>query len=102
MTRDPSDNITSDELTAFLGNFFDRYMSDGKPVPPDIHPVDVLSKMKVKSAKRAELGLRMTVADCLEMTSPWTPAQVAEADSFLNSMRAISLSDLRRRFRGPK
>jgi hypothetical protein len=104
MMRRPTDIVTSkavsiDELTIFLGFFFDRYMAGGKLVSPDVHPLNVLRKIEAQSPKKAVIGLKMAVADCLEMSLPWTPTQVTEADSFLSSKGAVTLSDLRRRFR---
>lgn len=101
MTSGPT-SIGFEELTVFLGLFFDRYMANGKPTSPDIHPLNVLHQMKAKSPKKAETGLRMAVADCLAMTAPWTTEQVLEADGFLGSNGAITLSDLKQRFRGPE
>jgi hypothetical protein len=100
MTSGPA-SIGVEELTVFLGLFFDRYMTNGNPTSPDIHPVNVLRQMKVKSSKKAETGLRMAVADCLEMTAPWTAEQIREADRFFGLNGAVTLSELKQGFRAP-
>jgi hypothetical protein len=104
MTRRPTDIIKSralgtNELAAFLKVFFDHYMAGGKPVSPAVHPLNVLLEVSKKSPKKAEIGLRMAVADCLKMSLPWTSTRVAEANSVLSSNGVITLSDLRRKFR---
>lgn len=73
-------------------------MAGGKPVSPEIHPLNVLREMAEKSPKRAAIGLRIAVADCLEMSLPWTSIQVAEADNILRTEGVVTLSDLRQRF----
>jgi hypothetical protein len=87
------------ELAAFLNVFFDHYMACGRAVPSEVHPLNVLREAGKKSPKRAEIGLRMAVADCLEMSLPWTSSQVAEADKLLGSNGVITLSELRQTFR---
>ncbi|MCC8935353.1 hypothetical protein H8A99_02275 [Bradyrhizobium sp. Arg68] len=91
--------MSTEELTAFLAVFFDHYMARGRSVPPEIHPLNVLRETGKKSPKKAEIGLRMAVTDCLEMSLPWTSSQVAEADRVLDSNGVITLSALRHRFR---
>ena len=90
------------DLTDFLGAFFDRYMTDGKPVPPEFHPVRVLSQMIEKSPKRALMGVRMAVADCIELASIWTAERVQEADDELTTAGTLSLTEVRSRFAARK
>lgn len=71
------------ELMEFLGFFFDKYMTDGKPVPPDVHPLKFVREMADRAPKRALLGLKMAVADCLEASAHWDAEQVRQADAAL-------------------
>jgi hypothetical protein len=103
MTRGPTETntaraLSTDELTSFLNVFFDRYMAGGKPVSPEVHPLNVLREVGKKSPRKAEIGLRMAIADCIEMSVPWTSTQVAEADRVLSSNGVITLSELKRKF----
>lgn len=86
------------ELSAFLGHFFDRYMTDGTPIPSEIHPLNVMREMAERSPKRALLGLKMAIGDCLEMARGWPPEQVQEADDALRSEGIVTLSELRIRY----
>jgi hypothetical protein len=72
-------------------------MTDGKPVPPEVHPLRVLREMTKKSPKRALLGLKMAIGDCLESSRHWSPDQVAAADDALRADGAVTLSEMRRR-----
>ena len=56
------------ELSKFLGMFFERYMTDGKPIPPEVHPLRVLSEMAERAPQRALLGVKMAIGDCIEMS----------------------------------
>jgi hypothetical protein len=86
-----------EELKAFVGFFFDRYMARG-PVVAKLHPLNALKSIAVSAPKKALTGLRMATNDCVEAASPWTPAQVREADAALRAQNIVTLSELRRRF----
>jgi len=87
----------AEELASFLGIFFDCYMADGGPVPPDGHPLHALRQMTKKDPKRALAELKMAVRDCLEASAQWGPEKVAEADAILDAGGAITLTEMRRR-----
>lgn len=91
----PEERQEASDLTRFLGVFFDRYMSEGKPVPPEVHPMRFLSEMAEKAPKRALIGVRMAVADCVEMAAHWTDEKVQEADATLKTEGALSLTEVR-------
>ena len=86
------------ELSKFLGMFFERYMTDGKPIPPEVHPLRVLSEMAERAPQRALLGVKMAIGDCIEIARHWSSDRVKEADIALRAEGAPTLSEIRRRY----
>jgi hypothetical protein len=86
------------ELMEFLGFFFDKYMTDGKPIPPEVHPLKFVRKMAERAPKRALLDLKMAVADCIEASVHWQSEQASQADAALRDAGAVTLSEMRRRY----
>jgi hypothetical protein len=99
----PGSSVTEQErreardLLRFLEVFFDNYMSEGRPVPPEIHPMRLLAEIAAQSPRQALLGAKIAVADCIEMSLHWSPEQVRSADSVLRTAGAPTLTDMRRR-----
>ena len=83
-------------LKAFVAIYMEFY-ADG-PVPPEIHPLTVLSGLEKVSASRAKKGLLLAVQDLVESTTSWSAERVAKADQRLVSAGSFSLSELRRRY----
>lgn len=92
------DEQESHELSAFLGFFFDHYVANGRPNPPETHPLNVLRQIAERAPKRAFAGLKMAIGDLIEATSHWSPEQVKEADDVLRAAGIVTLSELRRRY----
>lgn len=86
------------ELMEFLGFFFDQYMAEGKPVPPEVHPLKFVREMAERAPTRALLGLKMAVADCIECSTHWHADQVKQADTALRDAGIVTLSEMRRRY----
>jgi hypothetical protein len=88
----------TDDLTAFLGFFFENFMTDGASVPSEVHPLNFLREMAVRAPKRALLGLRMAIGDCIESSAHWSTQEVKEADDALRARAIPTLSEMRRRY----
>jgi hypothetical protein len=86
-----------DELKRFNEVFFDQYTSEGMDVPREVHPSFVLDAMAKVSPARAFKGLKMSTADCLEMSGHWGLEQVQQADQTLSAAGATTLTDMRLR-----
>ncbi len=54
--------------------------------------------MAERAPKRAMLGLKMTIGDCIETARPWTPGQMKEVDEALRAERILTWSELCRRY----
>ena len=87
-----------EELAAFLTFFFDNYMTAGEPIPPEVHPLRVLLQTAERAPKRALIGLKMALGDCLELAAHWPPQKVKAADDALRDRDLLTLSELRRRY----
>jgi len=84
-----------EELKAFLGYFYDKYLNQDKTFSPEINPLNVLKGMPPAKARR---GLRMAIDDCIEATSTWPPDEVSKCDIALRAQGIMSLSELRQRY----
>ena len=84
------------ELTAFLEFLFDNYMADG--VSPEVHPAKFVRELAERAPKRALLGLRMAIGDCIEASASWPAQKVKEADDALRARGIATLSEMRRRY----
>ncbi|WP_076858077.1 hypothetical protein [Bradyrhizobium mercantei] len=86
---------------AQLKNFFSFYVERYMPmetVPPKEQPLAVLEAMEKRSPRMAFHGLRQAINDCVERSSSFDPAEVANLDAELISRGIITLSELRRRY----
>jgi len=84
-----------EELRSFLGYFVDHTAG---PLPPEIHPLNVLQDLQRRAPKRAREGLRMAINDCIEVTARWPPEKIAAFDAELRANGLLALSTIRRRF----
>jgi hypothetical protein len=82
----------------FLGFFFDRHMAAGKPIPPEVHPLKFVREMAKRAPRRALLGLKMAVADCIESSTHWHADRLKQADAALRDAGIVTLSEMRRRY----
>lgn len=87
-----------DDLSAFLGFFFENFMANDASVPPEVHPLKFVRETAVRAPKRALLGLRMAIGDCIESSVHWSVQQVKEADDALRARGIATLSEMRRRY----
>ncbi|MDH2381955.1 hypothetical protein [Bradyrhizobium sp. CER78] len=86
---------------AQLKNFFSFYVERYMPMeslPPEKHPLAVLEAIEKKSPRLAFQGLRQAINDCVERSSSFDPAEVANLDAELISRGIITLSELRKRY----
>lgn len=94
------ENLSTDDyekLKTFMGLYFDWYMA--KPhSKPENHPLRVIEISEKKSLSQAKRGLEMAINDCVEMSSDWTPEQVAEADARFAGRDTFTLSEVRRHY----
>lgn len=83
-----------ERLKKFLTLFYEWYVR--KPHHSDSsHPGNVLARLEESSKRVAQRGLQMALTDLVEMTSDWTPEQVAAANEGLLAAGAASLSEVR-------
>jgi hypothetical protein len=86
-----------ERLKRFVGLFYEWYMV--RPhFSPAVHPLTVLEGLEGQSLPKAKRGLGMAINDCVEMSSGWSPKQVAEADARFLNEGAPSLSEVRRTY----
>ena len=93
--------LTSDEYLR-LKRFFavwDELVWPGpnSDLPPGKRPVAALAWLENVSLAKARLGLLEAVNDIVEMSLPWTSAQVAEIDEQLRDRGAPTLTEVRAR-----
>ena len=86
------------ELMEFLGFFFDQYVAEDKPIPPEVHPLKFVHDMAERAPVRAHPGLKMAVADCIESSIHWHADRVKQADTALRDAGIVTLSEMRRRY----
>ncbi len=86
-----------EKLKVFMGLYFDWYMARPHSSPKS-HPLLVLTEFEKTSLSQAGRGLEMAINDCVEMSSDWTPGQVAEADAKFTSHGTFTLTEIRRRY----
>lgn len=84
-----------EELRSFLGYFVDHTAG---PMPPEIHPLNVLEDLQRLAPKRVREGLRMAINDCIETTAAWPVEKIAAFDAELSANGLLTLSTIRRRF----
>ncbi|NEU97064.1 hypothetical protein [Bradyrhizobium uaiense] len=85
------------QLKNFLSFYVQRYMPMDF-LPPEKQPLAVLEAMEKTSPRMAFQGLRHAINDCVERSSRFDPAEVANLDAELANRRIITLSELRRRY----
>ena len=84
-------------LKKFMGFFYEWF--EAKPHhPPEIHPLVVMEGLEKKSPSKARRGLEMAINDCVEVSSDWSPEQVAAADKRFLENGALSLSQVRAKY----
>jgi hypothetical protein len=83
-------------LKAFFRVFIEYETSES--IPLDIHPLTMLDELERKAPKRALLGLKMAINDCVEMASDWQPSKVSQLDDALRLAGIITLSAVRHRY----
>jgi hypothetical protein len=67
-------------------------------IPPDKHPLAILSTMEQKSPAQARKGLNMALNDLIAMSREWSAARVTEVDAQLAGKGITTLSQLRHRY----
>ncbi|RUR70982.1 hypothetical protein EJP67_28405 [Variovorax guangxiensis] len=65
---------------------------------PEHQPLVFLGNLEKTSLSNAKKGLQMAVNDVVEMSSDWTPKQLAEADAKFAEVGSLTLSEVRRRY----
>lgn len=96
-------NKLSDAEYEDLKRFFIRYVdwfipAHQKSENPAHQPMIFLDNLERKSVSLAKKGLQMAVNDMVEMTTDWSPEQVAAADAKFATQGALTLSEIRRRY----
>jgi hypothetical protein len=80
----------------FLSFYVEQYFSLER-MPPDTHPIACLEALEKTSMKKALIGLRMAIRDCVEMSGHFDQAEVEKLDAQLKRRGIVTLSDLRKR-----
>lgn len=96
-------NNLSDSDYESLKRFFIHYMDwfipeHQKSKNPAHDPRTFLSDMENKSMPNAKKGLQMAINDVVEMTSDWSPEQVAAANAKFAAHETLTLSEIRQRY----
>jgi hypothetical protein len=86
-----------ERLKAFLLFYSDRYF-DLERLPPDKRPIACLEALEKMSRKMAVTGHRQAINDCVDRSSRFDHAEVANIDAELSARGIITLSELRRRY----
>jgi hypothetical protein len=71
---------------------------EGQNVPADVHPINVLDALAIRTPARARAGLSMAIGDILEMADAWRPETVGTVDRKLNGLALPTLSAMRLEF----
>jgi hypothetical protein len=84
------------KMKEFLSFYVARYFNlEG--LPAEKHPIASLEALEKTSMKKALIGLRMAIWDCVEMSKHLDRAEVEKFDALLKSQHVITLSDLMER-----
>jgi hypothetical protein len=78
--------------------FFTDQCAPPRIVTPETHPLRVLERFEKQRMSMARRGLIVAIADNVEVTQDFSPAQVREADAELEKLGAYTLTFLRSRF----
>jgi hypothetical protein len=85
-----------ENLKKFLGFYLDWFLP--KAGKPEDHPLIFIAEVEKKSRANARRGLMMAISDFVEMSSDWTPEQVAAADKRFLENGVPSLSEIRAKY----
>ncbi|WP_128971526.1 hypothetical protein [Bradyrhizobium tropiciagri] len=85
------------QLKNFFSFYVERYML-AESLPPEKQPLAFLEAMEKRSPRMAFQGLRQAINDCVERSSSFDPAEVANLDAELISRGIVTLSELRKRY----
>ena len=86
-----------EKLKVFLGLYTDWFFPK-VGAKPENHPLIFLANLEKKSLANARRGLQMAVNDIVEMSSEWSPEQVAAADAKFASHGTFTLTEVRHRY----
>jgi hypothetical protein len=81
------------KMKEFLSLYVARYFNL-EDLPAEKHPIASLEALEKKSMKKALIGLRMAIRDCVEMSKHFDRAEIEKFDAQLKSQHMLTLSDL--------
>ena len=84
-------------LKVFLDFHFEWYSKKYPTTPPGL-PSQFLENIEKTSLSNAKKGLKMAIHDTIEMSSDWSPEQIAQADARFAAAGTFTLSEIRRRY----
>lgn len=97
MIKEKMSPLDYEKLKVFLGKFIDWYwLTSG--MPPEVHPLFVLSATEKASLANAKSGLQTALNDIVEDTANWSPEAVAHADARFAAAGTFTLTVIRRRY----